>query len=45
VHSFRYTAGDAAMALAPAWPFTVGYLVMAVVFLLAPALTEPGEGH
>ena len=28
-----------------AWPFAVGYLAVAALFVLAPRVTEPGEGH
>lgn len=45
VHSYRYTAGDTAILLAPAWPWALGYLAVAALYLLAPAVTEPGEGH
>ncbi|HTN50929.1 MAG TPA: hypothetical protein VML50_00895 [Anaeromyxobacter sp.] len=45
VHGFTYTPGDTALRLGPAWPWAAGYLAVAAVFLLAPLLTEPGEGH
>jgi AGZA family xanthine/uracil permease-like MFS transporter len=44
-HSYRYTAGDTAILLSPAWPWAAGYAAVALLFLAAPALTEPGEGH
>ena len=44
-HAYRYTPADTAIELAPAWPWAAGYLAVAVLFLLAPAVTEPGEGH
>ena len=44
-HAFRYTPGDTAIELAPAWPFAAGYLAVAALFFLAPLVTEPGEGH
>jgi AGZA family xanthine/uracil permease-like MFS transporter len=44
-HSYRYTPGDTAILLAPAWPWAIGYLAVAVLFLLAPLVTEPGETH
>jgi AGZA family xanthine/uracil permease-like MFS transporter len=44
-HSYRYTAGDTAIRLAPAWPWALGYLAVAALFFLAPVVTEPGEGH
>jgi AGZA family xanthine/uracil permease-like MFS transporter len=47
VHSYRWTPGDTAIALAPAWPWVWGYLLMAGVFCSAPALTTPDDagGH
>ena len=47
VHSYRWTPGDTAIALAPAWPWVAGYLIMAAVFLAAPwiATDEPASGH
>jgi adenine/guanine/hypoxanthine permease len=45
VHSYRYTPGDTAILLAPAWPWAIGYLAVAGLFFLAPVVTEPGEGH
>jgi AGZA family xanthine/uracil permease-like MFS transporter len=45
VHSYRYTAGDTAIRVAPAWPWALGYLAIASLFFLAPLVTEPGEGH
>jgi AGZA family xanthine/uracil permease-like MFS transporter len=47
VHAYRWTAGDTTILLAPAWPWVAGYLLMAGVFLAAPALTTPSDqpGH
>jgi len=47
VHSYRWTAGDTAIALAPAWPWVAGYLLMAGVFALAPWISTPSDepGH
>ena len=45
VHGYAYTASDTTLRLAPAWPWAAGYLVVAAVFLAAPWITEPGEGH
>jgi AGZA family xanthine/uracil permease-like MFS transporter len=44
-HGYRYTHGDTAIDLAPAWPWVAGYLAMAGVFFVARWVTEPGEGH
>ncbi len=35
MHAFRYTFGDTAVALAPAWPWAIGYAVIAVAMLAA----------
>jgi AGZA family xanthine/uracil permease-like MFS transporter len=45
VHAYRYTGGDTAIRLAPAWPWAAGYAVMALVFASARWVTEPGETH
>lgn len=45
VHAYRYTPGDTALRLAPAWPWAAGYAAVAALFLLAPRVTVPGEGH
>jgi len=45
MHSYRFTPGDTAVALSPAWPWAGGYLAMAAVFLLARWLTVEGESH
>jgi len=44
-HSYRYTPGDTAIDLAPAWPWALGYLAVAALFFLARWVTEPGETH
>jgi AGZA family xanthine/uracil permease-like MFS transporter len=45
VHGYGYTLGDTTIRLAPAWPWAAGYLAVTAVFLAAPWVTEPGEGH
>ncbi len=45
MHGYRFTPGDTAVSLSPAWPWVGGYAAMAVVFLLARWLTVEGEGH
>jgi AGZA family xanthine/uracil permease-like MFS transporter len=45
MHSYKWTPGDTAILLAPAWPWAAGYMLMAVVFLSAHVLTEPQDGH
>lgn len=47
MHSYTFTAGDTALQLAPAWPWAVGYSVMALVFLAARWVTVPDDtgGH
>ena len=45
VHSYRFTAGDTALRLAPAWPWAAGYAFLAVLLLVAPWITSPSEEH
>jgi AGZA family xanthine/uracil permease-like MFS transporter len=46
VHSYRFTAADTVVNLAPAWGHALGYAAMAAVFFSARFLTEPTEnGH
>jgi AGZA family xanthine/uracil permease-like MFS transporter len=45
MHSYRWTFGDTAIALVPAWEWAAGYAAMAAVFVFADALTVEGEGH
>ena len=47
VHAYRWTIGDTAILLAPAWPWVGGYLLMAAVFAVAPLVTSPTDdpGH
>ena len=43
MHSYRFAPADTVVALAPAWPWVIGYASMAAIFLLARFVTEPGE--
>jgi len=45
VHSYRWTPGDTAIALSPAWEWAAGYAIMAAILAAAPILTVEGEGH
>ncbi len=45
MHAYRFTPGDTALDLSPAWPWATGYAVMATILWLAPWITEPGDGH
>jgi AGZA family xanthine/uracil permease-like MFS transporter len=45
VHSYRWTSSDTVLWLHPAWPWALGYLVMAACFALAPWTTVPSEEH
>jgi AGZA family xanthine/uracil permease-like MFS transporter len=45
MHSYRFTPGDTAISLTPAWEWAAGYAIMAGVLALAPSMTVPGEGH
>jgi adenine/guanine/hypoxanthine permease len=40
MHSYRWTVDDTVLKLAPAWPFALGYAVMALVFFMAQWVTE-----
>jgi AGZA family xanthine/uracil permease-like MFS transporter len=41
IHSYRYTSGDTAIQLAPAWPWAAGYAAMAAIFLLSRPFAPP----
>jgi adenine/guanine/hypoxanthine permease len=41
LHSYRWSAGDTVLQLAPAWPWVAGYGVMAAFFFLAKWVTVP----
>ena len=45
MHSYRFTVGDTAIALRPAWEWAAGYAAMSVWFVAARWLTEPGDGQ
>lgn len=45
VHSYRWTETDTVMALAPAWPWALGYLTVAAVLLSAKWLTAETRGE
>jgi adenine/guanine/hypoxanthine permease len=45
MHSYRWTVNDTVMKLAPAWPFAIGYAVMALIFFLAQWVTEDNAEH
>jgi AGZA family xanthine/uracil permease-like MFS transporter len=45
MHSFRWVPSDTALSLRPAWPWAAGYALMAVVFFVAPWITEEGGEH
>ena len=46
VHSYRWTPGDTAIALRPAWQWAAGYALMACWLLAARWLTvESDAGH
>lgn len=42
MHSFRWTPSDTVLSLRPAVPWAAGYALMALVFFLAPWVTEEG---
>ncbi len=45
MHSYAWTPADTVVSLSPAWPWVLGYTVMAAVFFVAPWVTVEGEGH
>lgn len=45
MHGYAWTPGDTVVALTPGWGFAAGYAGMAVLFALAPWVTEEGGGH
>lgn len=45
MHSYQWTIDDTVLRLAPAWPFAIGYAVMALLFVSAHWITEPGGEH
>jgi AGZA family xanthine/uracil permease-like MFS transporter len=45
MHSYAWTPADTVVSLTPAWPWAIGYAVMALIFFLAPWITVEGEGH
>ncbi len=45
MHSFRWTGGDTALSLTPAWPFVIGYAAMAVILFTARWTTHEGVEH
>jgi AGZA family xanthine/uracil permease-like MFS transporter len=45
VHSYRFTPGDTALHLVPAWRWAAGYAFMAALLLAARWLTEPTGEH
>ena len=44
MHSYQWTADDTILKLAPAWPFAIGYGVMAALFFSARWITESEDG-
>ena len=45
MHAYRWTPGDTAIALEPAWEWAAGYTIMALVLLAGRFVTVPGEAH
>jgi len=46
MHSYVYTPSGPTMALLkPAWPWAIGYAIMAGFLFVTPYVTEPGEAH
>ncbi len=45
VHAYRWTPGDTAIALRPAWEWAAGYGLMSAGFVAARWITEPSAPH
>ena len=45
MHSYRFTPGDTAIALTPAWEWAAGYAIMAAIFAMARHVTTEGAEH
>jgi AGZA family xanthine/uracil permease-like MFS transporter len=45
MHAYRWTPGDTAIALTPAWEWAAGYAIMAGVLGIARFVTVEGESH
>jgi AGZA family xanthine/uracil permease-like MFS transporter len=45
MHSYQWTVDDTVLKLSPAWPFAIGYAVMALLFFSARWTTEAGGEH
>jgi AGZA family xanthine/uracil permease-like MFS transporter len=45
MHAYRWTPGDTAIALTPAWEWAAGYAIMAAIFAAARHVTIEGTEH
>jgi len=45
MHSYQWTDGDTVLMLAQAWPYAIGYTIMALIFYTARWTTEEGGEH
>lgn len=45
MHGYAFTPGDTVVALTPGYAWAAGYAGMALLFGLAPLVTEEGDGH
>ncbi len=45
MHGYRWTPGDTAFDLVPAWPWAAGYAAMGLLFLAARWITSESETH
>jgi len=43
MHAYDFTPGDTRLVLRPAWPFVIGYLLMAACFAAAKWVTKPDD--
>jgi AGZA family xanthine/uracil permease-like MFS transporter len=45
MHSYRWTVGDTALALEPAWEWAAGYAAIAAILAAARLVTVEGNAH
>jgi AGZA family xanthine/uracil permease-like MFS transporter len=45
MHSYQFTVDDTVLKLSPAWPFAIGYAIMAILFFTARWTTAAGDDH
>jgi adenine/guanine/hypoxanthine permease len=43
MHAYAFTPGDTVVDMSPAWPWAIGYAIMAACFTLARFVTRPTD--